>query len=54
VVFVLRARAVGVAPSRVAIVRGETTRQKVLRVEGFDEPALRAALGLSPGSPSRA
>jgi len=47
----LVARAAGVAPSRVSIVRGETARHKVLRVEGVDEAALRAALGLSPGSP---
>jgi uncharacterized protein YggU (UPF0235/DUF167 family) len=40
----LVARAAGVAPSRV--VRGESSRQKVLRVEGIDEAALWAALGL--------
>ena len=40
----LIARAAGVAPSRVAVVRGETARSKVVRVEGIDEAALRAAL----------
>ena len=40
----LIARAVGVAPSRVSVVRGETARQKVVRVEGVDDPTLRASL----------
>jgi hypothetical protein len=44
----LVAGAAGVAPSRVSIVRGERARQKVLRVEGLDEAALWAALGLAP------
>jgi uncharacterized protein (TIGR00251 family) len=38
------ARAAGVAPSRVAVVRGHTSRDKVVRVEGADEMALRHAL----------
>lgn len=42
----LIARAAGVAPSRVSVVRGLTARDKVVRVEGIDETALRAALGL--------
>lgn len=40
----LIARAAGVPPSRVCVVRGETGRSKVVRVEGIDEAALRAAL----------
>jgi uncharacterized protein len=46
----LLARAAGVAPSRVAVVRGHTARDKVIRVDGVDDAALRAAVGL-PGSP---
>jgi uncharacterized protein (TIGR00251 family) len=42
----LIAKAAGVAPSRVAIVRGHTAREKVVRVEGIDEPTLRRALGV--------
>jgi uncharacterized protein len=42
----LVARAAGVAPSKVAVVRGHTTRDKVLEVEGVDPLDLRAALGL--------
>jgi uncharacterized protein len=40
----LIAKKAGVAPSRVEIVRGHTAREKVVRVEGLDAPALRAAL----------
>jgi uncharacterized protein len=40
----LVARAAGVASSRVAVVRGQTSRDKVVRVEGIEEAALRAAL----------
>ena len=40
----LIARTVGVAPSRVAVVRGERSRDKVVRVEGLSERALRASL----------
>ena len=36
----------GVAPSRVTIIRGETSRLKLVRVEGIDDVALRTALGL--------
>jgi uncharacterized protein (TIGR00251 family) len=36
----------GIAPSRVTIARGETSRQKLVRVEGIDDAALRTALGL--------
>jgi uncharacterized protein YggU (UPF0235/DUF167 family) len=34
----------GVPPSRVRVVRGAGSRDKVVRVEGIDAPALRAAL----------
>lgn len=40
----LVAKAVGVAPSSVSVVRGHTARDKVVRVEGVDDSALRAAL----------
>jgi uncharacterized protein YggU (UPF0235/DUF167 family) len=33
-----------VAPSRVAVVRGERSRDKAVRVEGVDAATLRAAL----------
>ena len=42
----LIAKRAGVAPSRVEIVRGHTAREKVIRVEGLDAEALRAALGV--------
>lgn len=42
----LVARAAGIAPSKVAVVRGHTSRDKVLEVEGVDPQELRAALGL--------
>jgi uncharacterized protein YggU (UPF0235/DUF167 family) len=41
----LVAKAAGVAPSRVSVVRGQRGRQKVVRVDGVDEAALRARLG---------
>jgi uncharacterized protein (TIGR00251 family) len=40
----LIARRAGVAPSKVTIVRGEHARDKLVRVDGIDPPALRAAL----------
>jgi uncharacterized protein (TIGR00251 family) len=40
----LVARRAGVAPSRVTLVRGEKSREKVLRVEGIDEATLRERL----------
>jgi uncharacterized protein len=40
----LIAKRVGVAPSRVSVVRGEKSSDKVVRVEGVDSTALRAAL----------
>jgi hypothetical protein len=42
----LIAKAAGVAPSRVAVVRGQTAREKVVRVDGIDSVALRSALGV--------
>ena len=40
----LIAKAAGVAPSRVSVVRGERSRDKVVRVEGMSAESLRAAL----------
>jgi uncharacterized protein (TIGR00251 family) len=44
----LVATAAGVAPSRVAVVRGLTSRDKVVRVEGVDDADLRRALQARP------
>ena len=41
----LVARAACVATSRVSVVQGARGRAKVVRVEGVDEPALRARVG---------
>ena len=38
------ARAAGVPPSRVSVVRGAASRDKVVRVDGADADAVRAAL----------
>lgn len=40
----LIAKRVGVAPSRVSVVRGEKSRDKLVRVEGVDSAALQEAL----------
>jgi uncharacterized protein (TIGR00251 family) len=40
----LVAKAVGVPASRVSVVRGDKSRDKVLEVDGIDDEALRAAL----------
>jgi uncharacterized protein (TIGR00251 family) len=40
----LVAKRVGVAPSKVRVVRGHAGRDKVIWVEGVDEAAVRAAL----------
>jgi uncharacterized protein (TIGR00251 family) len=40
----LIAKAAGVAPSRVSVVRGERSRDKAVRVEGVDEARLRDTL----------
>jgi uncharacterized protein len=47
----LVAERAGVARSRVSVVRGAASRDKVVRVEGAEPEALRAALGL-PAAPS--
>jgi uncharacterized protein len=41
----LVAKRVGVPPSRVRVVRGESARDKLLEIEGRDSDALRRALG---------
>jgi uncharacterized protein len=40
----LIAKRVGVAPTRVSVVRGAKSREKVVRVEGVDETMLSEAL----------
>jgi uncharacterized protein (TIGR00251 family) len=40
----LIAKAAGVAPSRVSVVRGERSRDKAVRVEGVDDARLRDVL----------
>jgi len=42
----LVAKHAGIARSRVRVIRGHTAREKTLDVEGVDQAALRAALGL--------
>jgi uncharacterized protein (TIGR00251 family) len=42
----LVAERAGVPRREVSVVRGATSRDKVVRVEGVDEAALRAALGV--------
>lgn len=41
----LVAKRAGVAPSRVTVLRGEKSRDKLLLVEGIDEPTLMGRLG---------
>ena len=43
----LVAKAAGVAPSRVSVVRGGRSRQKVVRVDGVSDAELRARIGAS-------
>ena len=43
----LVAKKAGVAPSRVTLIKGHTSRDKTLDVQGVEIAALRAALGLS-------
>lgn len=43
----LVARRAGVAPTRVSVVRGERSRDKLVRVEGIEPAALAAALGVA-------
>jgi uncharacterized protein (TIGR00251 family) len=45
----LVAKRVGVAPSRVSVVRGEKSRQKVLLVDGVKKATLRERLGADGG-----
>lgn len=40
----LIAREIGLAPSRVTIVRGERSREKIVRVEGLDQAAVDEAI----------
>lgn len=40
----LVAKRLGLAPSLVSVVRGEKSRQKLLRVEGLDDAAVRRRL----------
>jgi uncharacterized protein len=42
----LIAKRVGVAPSKVAVVKGHAAREKIVRVDGVDAETLRAALGV--------
>jgi uncharacterized protein len=44
----LIARRAGVAPSKVAILRGQRSRDKLIRVQGIDSAALRDALKGGP------
>lgn len=41
----LVAKRAGVAPSRVSVIRGEKSRDKLLLIEGIDEPTLMGRLG---------
>ncbi|MBK5221135.1 MAG: DUF167 domain-containing protein [Thermoleophilia bacterium] len=45
----LIAKRVGVAPSRVTVLRGERSREKLIGVEGVEPAALLAALGRGDG-----
>jgi hypothetical protein len=42
----LLADRLGVAPSRVAVIRGERSREKLVSVEGMEADAVNEALGL--------
>jgi uncharacterized protein len=43
----LVAKRLRIAPSNVAIVRGARSREKLIRVDGMDQAAVDAALGIS-------
>lgn len=43
------AKALGLAPSRVRLVRGERSREKTLRIEGLEAGEIRARLHRSRG-----
>ncbi len=45
----LIAKRAGIARGRVSVIRGERSREKVVRVEGLAPGELRRALGLTPG-----
>jgi uncharacterized protein len=45
-VCALIAKAAGVPRGAVSVIRGETSRDKLVRIEGADEHTVRAALGL--------
>lgn len=42
----LLAKKLGVAPTRVTIVRGHSAREKVLRIDGLDDADARERLGI--------
>jgi uncharacterized protein (TIGR00251 family) len=44
----LIAKRAGIARGRVSVIRGERSREKVVRVEGLPADELRRALGLPP------
>jgi uncharacterized protein len=44
----LLAKQLGIAPGKVAIVRGEGARDKLIEVEGLEPAELRRALGVEP------
>jgi uncharacterized protein (TIGR00251 family) len=48
----LLAKHVGTAPSNVTVIRGESSRDKVVRFKGVDRETVRLALGLD-GPPRR-
>ena len=49
----LVAKAAGVPPSRVSVVRGRRGRAKVVRIEGLDEATARARIGAGFPPPRR-
>jgi uncharacterized protein len=49
----LLAKRLGIAPGRVAVVRGASSRDKVVEIGGMDGEAARRALGLVDPGPSR-
>lgn len=44
----LIAKRAGIARGRVSVIRGERSREKVVRIEGLELAELRRALGLTP------
>jgi uncharacterized protein len=46
----LIAKRAGIARGRVSVIRGERSREKVVRVEGLALDELRSALGLAPAT----